>query len=98
MLSARRSYSMAPCVESVFGERPKSKTVEILTSIRVPKRMKKLQINSAVMIPLCVKDGKPSLLFTRRAFTLEKVSISLPILDETNCYYPQIRNLRREIP
>lgn len=69
-LSARRSYSMASCVESVFGERPKSKTVEILSSIRVPKRMKKLQINSAVMIPLCVKDGKPSLLFTRRAFTL----------------------------
>ncbi|CAG5099094.1 Oidioi.mRNA.OKI2018_I69.XSR.g16245.t1.cds [Oikopleura dioica] len=69
---ARRAHSVSArsSIESIFSEQKKSRTIDILESIKVPKRMKRLKINSAVMIPLCIKDGKPSLLFTRRAFTL----------------------------
>ena len=46
-------------------------TFHVCKARKSPKRMQKLPVSSAILIPFCRVDGVPSLLFTKRANTLK---------------------------
>jgi len=58
-------------VDHIFGEENRSRTQKVLESTKIPKRLAKLPVQSAILIPLCRQNGIPCLLFTKRANTLK---------------------------
>lgn len=59
------------CKTDLLGESNRKRVLEVLDNIKSPKRLQKLPVSSAILIPFCRVDGVPSLLFTKRANTLK---------------------------